>query len=136
MYYNNLNSITQVLNRLFSPRCLCYGAPLFFNVSNEYTMTKNEWLYLGAFQWIHTKKLYDYLGYNKVGYDSFDAESFIPNKVEKHHDLIGSLNSNFAYANVDRLYDLVSDTDFFNYVLYSQYEDGFDEFCIDIFNKF
>ena len=77
MYYFNLSTINVVKNRMASMSTITYGALLCINSNEEYKLP-NKWMYMGAFHWLNAQKLYDVIGYNKRGYDPYDAELFLP----------------------------------------------------------
>jgi len=72
MYYLSLNWIEEVKNSIgkysiFGDK-YCFGA-LYFKDSRH--NNGYNWFYSGSFQWINTKKLYDYINDNNICIDKF-----------------------------------------------------------------
>lgn len=117
----NLQPFQVVKCQLSSPLAICYGTMLYFNPDDSVFLNKHQWAYLGSFQWINTKKLYEYIGKNKITYDTSDAETFIPNNVPFNRDLIRSYGLNYA-TDMDGLYRLkhFDEPDGFEYIMNKQ----------------
>lgn len=133
MYYMNLDNFNHVRHHMSETFSLCYGTFLFINQTKQFRLNENDWCYLGSFQWINTKKLYDYIGGNKSGYDTGDAEMFIPSKVPFHTDRVRSYRfTRFVNECFNVNKDLNEGTEFFynllNSISYGEHLENFYEF--------
>ena len=130
MYYMNLEPIKMVKSKLTSPMGVCYGTMLSINNNPCYYFNDNNWCYMGAFHWLNTQKLYDLLGCNKKGYDSSDAEQFLPTNLEYKCYRVHSYNNYFYVYDFNNLYaNFFISKDFFYDLLKSQTDDDvFEEY--------
>lgn len=103
MYYVNLHPIKEVTKMLNSMSTLTYGTMCCVNNNPENSYYRNNWMYIGSFQWINTKRLYDYLGRNKSSYDPSDAEVFIPSHIPYNTSLVKSYELRSFWFNYNEM---------------------------------
>lgn len=83
MYWMNMRDVKYVADILVRPHTITYGTFKF--LAKDFT--RNGWAYLGSFQWINTKKLYDYIGgRNPKSVDLGSAELFLGDYVTGNPD--------------------------------------------------
>ena len=96
MYFMNLEDFNHVRHHLSTPVALCYGTMLYHNNDNTFYFNKHNWAYLGSFQWLNTKKIFDYIGKKKTSYDPADAELYIPNYIPFNTEMVRSYFTCYA----------------------------------------
>ena len=134
--FDNIEYVTGVLINGF--KGICFGSFLF---ASTFIKTKNNWCYYGGFQWIHNRKLYEYMTANNVFLPPLNsktyAETFLGNILPYDYKVVGSINETYIiseptvmYNNSDEATCLYYKRDVYLYD--SFYEDICNSLCIPI----
>lgn len=137
MYFYNFNFMNEVEDDFIKWTTFAYGSFLF--TGDWFETTRYKWFYSGAFFWLHSSKLYNYLKQHDIEIPKFAdrlyAENFLGNIVAFNRDGFMNLISSHGrmWFKDDSIEVFYKDPNFISYY-YPEHED-FDEFKKEILEK-